>query len=88
MRLPTPSMKSVLNLFSGPYASTESVSATLRADGRGVIDVDNDSVHGGGTAADITANTTFNFCISLVESNIIIGGISAQNCSGGSLYYV
>ena len=78
-------MKSVLNLFSGPYASTESISATLRAGERGVIDVDNDSVHGGGAAADITANTTFNFCISLVEGNIIIGGISAQNCSGGSL---
>ena len=81
-RLPKTSMNSV---YGGKYSSNTNISSVLCDVNVGVIDLDNDEEHGGGAAADMTANSTFNFCIALVPSDIIVGAISHQKCNEGSV---
>ena len=80
-----PTMNLVLNLCGGEYDSTTNISAHMRALDMCVIDVDNNPIYGGGSSADLTANSVFDFLLLLVRSKRVIGVVAAQPCGSGSV---
>ena len=75
----------ILHLCSGDYWNTNGISAMLRANDCGVIDVDASDEYGGGKRANMLNNGVFNFLWELTRAHRVIGIISGQRCSTGSL---
>ena len=80
-----PTMRSVLSLMSGDYYAADGYTAQMRAIDRGVIQVDNDEIVGGGVKADLTSNATLAFCNLVLDSRLVSGVVSAQRCGSGSV---
>eukprot|EP00966_Prymnesium_polylepis_P010796 248782-Prymnesium_polylepis.1 len=83
VRLPTQDI--VINACSGSYYSKEGFSAKGRKLDVGMLDVDNDALHGGGTSADFTINACFQFLEDLTDSRRFAGMACGQPCAPGSV---
>ena len=65
----------------------DSHSAQGRALGKGIIDIDNDDVYGGGKMADLLNPAAFQFCLDVIEGRRCAGVVGAQPCAPGSLVW-
>ena len=85
MQQPSPAADIVLHIACGDYDNANGISALLRVAGCGVVDIDNHEQYGGGAAAHMLNNGVFNFIWQLTRAQRVIGIISGQPCSTGSL---
>lgn len=75
----------VLN-FGCDYGSLLGISAMYRNTyDIGVLDVDHDPVYGGGSLADITANSVYSELLDLAHRSAFCGFILSQSCSDSAL---
>ena len=75
------SSRTVLLLFSGPYARPDGVAAFLQRLGLQAVQVDCDATHGGGTAHDLRDDTFYQSILQRCHDGDFIAVLAAPPCS-------